>query len=202
MTIIAVIFLHRTFSMLTEQNIAILQTQMKSVLTEVEKDIWESHLIADEMCVDSTLSREKMQDYGTPVLNGIKRIELYSQRMKFYPTIFLTYTDARFITKSATMKGQVFADELSLNKESLSTFNDMIKRTERVASSVLEKRNGGKYLFLLYYYPQSKYIDEKRIGYVFDAGFIEERLEEAVKPLNCTLMLLWENEGLAEFSYQ
>lgn len=202
MTIIAAVFLYRSFSMLVSQNVTLIQTQMKNVLVDIEKDIAASRQTSDDICVDNTLSREKLLQYGLPVINGMKEIESYGMRLQFYPTIFLTYTEKQFVTKNATMKGQVFAEGLRLTEESLEMYSEIMKGTERFSSNVLEKEDGGKYLFLLYYYPQSKYIDEKRVGYVFDAVHIEDALEKTVKSLDGTFILTWEDKILTEFSYQ
>ena len=202
MTIIAVVFLRRTFSLLAEQNISIMQVQVQNILADIEEDISDSRQIADEMCIDSALSRENMLEYGKLTLAGMRKIEQYGQRMQMFPTIFLTYTDKQIVTKNGTMKGRVFAEELSLTEESLVKYQELMQGTERFQSCVLEKENGGKYLFLLYYYPQSKHIDEKRIGYIFDAIYIEDILEETAEPLNGTLVLVWEDELLAECIYK
>lgn len=199
MSIIAVVFLHRTFSLLYEQNVAIMQSQMQNILAEIEEDIAVSKQTADEMCIDSTLSRDKMLEYGIPTLAGMKKIQQYRQRMQFYPTIFLTYTEKQIVTPSGTMKGRVFAEGLGLSEDSLAEYNELMEGTDRFQSCVLEKKDGGKYLFLLYYYPQSNHIDEKRIGYIFDAFYIEDVLEETIERLDSTLILVWENARLVQF---
>lgn len=198
MTIIAVVFLYRSFSMLYEQNIEVMQTQLQTVLTDIEEDVLISRQIADEMCIDSVLSRENMLAYGRTTIAGMHRIQLYSQRLQLYPTVFLTYTEKQIVTTSGTMKSRVFAEGLNLSEDSMAKYYELMQSTERVQSCVLEKKNGGKYLFLLYYYPQSKYIDEKRIGYIFDALYIEAVLGEKIEPLNSALILVWENDLLVQ----
>ena len=202
MTIIAVVFLRKTFSLLAKQNTSIMQTQIQNILADIEEDISDSRQIADEICIDSALSRENMLEYGKFTLAGMRRIEQYSQRMQLYPTIFLTYTDKQIVTKSGTMKSRVFAEELSLTEDSFVKYQELMHGTERFQSCVLEKEDGAKYLFLLYYYPQSKHIDEKRIGYIFDVIYIEDILEDTAEPLSSTVVLVWENELLAECSYK
>ena len=198
MTIIAVVFLRRTFSLLHDQNVSIMQTQMKNVLADIEEDILLSKQIADEICVDSVLSREKMLAYGSSTIAGMKKILLYGQRMEFYPTIFLTYTDKQIVTGSGTMSSRIFAEGLNLSAQGMEKYQELMQGKEHVQSCVLEKKNGNKYLFIVYYYPEGNHIDEKRIGYVFDAIYIEEALQKTIEQLNGELVLVWEEESLAQ----
>ena len=64
----------------------------------------------------------------------------------------------------------------------------------RCNSVVLEDKKGGRYLFLLYYYPKSEYIEEKRIGFLFNEYEIVGSLQNAMQKLDGAAVLTWGSE--------
>ena len=60
MTIMAVVFLKRTFTMLEEKNMSIMEAQMQNVFEKIEDELSLSMEIANGICVDTSLDRNNM----------------------------------------------------------------------------------------------------------------------------------------------
>ncbi len=190
--IIAASFLNKTFRMLEERNRSVLQSQIENILYEIESELSMSRQVADQMCMDSTLSREKMLGYGYQTVVGIERLGIYGYRMNLDPQIFLTYVPQQLVTVKGTYSRDVFAGSaLALTEESLVLWNRVMESQETINSAVLEGNHGRKYLLLLYYYPETRYVEEKRIGFVFDRTQMDKILSNAVRGLNGVAFLTW-----------
>ena len=87
--VIAVSFLNRSFQLLETQKRSILQVQMDSILHDMELEMETSRIVADQICVDSDLSRDKMLEHGLLTLKGIDRLSMY--RLHLNPQLFLSY---------------------------------------------------------------------------------------------------------------
>lgn len=197
MTVLAVAFLHRTFSLLIEKNTILLEKSMQDVLDDIESEFLVCTEIANEMCIDAALSRGKVLGDSGDTLAAIDQMLWYSHRIEWYPTVFLTYTDERVVSKRGTETREVFAESLNLSEDGFKMYRELMESTERFQSSILEKENGERYLLLLYYYPASKHIEEKRIGYIFEANYFETILHEVMEGSSGTLMLILEDEIIA-----
>ena len=194
-SVIAVVFLNKTFLMLEEQNRSVMQIQMENILYELEDELAVSKQIAEEIYIDSTLSRKNMLEYGRFTVAGISRLQLYKLRLNMNPNMFLSYTEQQIATAEGTYWSSVYVEKtLGLNERSQRLWNQMMQQTESFSSAVLEGKKGGNYLFLLYYYPKSDYIEEKRIGFLFKEYEIWERLQNAMQKLDGAAVLTWGSE--------
>ena len=118
-SMIAVVFLNKTFLMLEEQNRSVMQIQMENILYELEDEVAVSKQIAEEMCIDSTLSHKNMLEYGRFTVAGIKRLTLYKLRLDLNPNMFLSYTEQQIATAEGTYSSSVYVERaLGLNEES------------------------------------------------------------------------------------
>ncbi|MBR2037492.1 MAG: helix-turn-helix transcriptional regulator [Lachnospiraceae bacterium] len=194
-SVIAVVFLNKTFLMLEEQNRSVMQIQMENILNELEDELAVSKQIAEEMCIDSTLSHKNMLEYGRLTVAGIKRLQTYNFRLNMNPNMFLSYTEQQIATAQGTYMSSVYLESaLGLNEESQKLWYQMMQQTESFSSAVLEDKEGERYLFLLYYYPKSNYIEEKRIGFLFGEYEIVGSLQNAIQNLDGIAVLAWGSE--------
>ena len=194
-SVIAVVFLNKTFLMLEEQNRSVMQIQMENILYELEDELAVSKQIAEEMCIDSTLSRKNMLEYGRFTVAGINRLQLYKLRLNMNPNMFLSYTEQQIATAEGTYMSSAYVERtLGLTEESQKLWYQMMQQTESFSSAVLEGNKGGRYLLLLYYYPESDYIEEKRIGFLFKEHEIVGSLQNAMQKLDGAAVLTWGNE--------
>lgn len=195
LSVIAVAFLNKTFLMLEEQNRSVMQIQMENILYELENELAVSKQIAEEMCIDSTLSYKNMLEYGRFTVAGIKRLQIYNLRLNMNPNMFLTYTEKQIATAEGTYMSSVYVERtLGLTEESQKLWYQMMQQTESFSSAVLQDKKGGRYLFLLYYYPKSDYIEEKRIGFLFRDYEIVGNLQNAIQNLDGIAVLTWGSE--------
>lgn len=198
--VIAVSLLNRSFQMLETRNRSILQVQIESVLHDVENELAVSRQVADQICVDSALSRDKMLDYGTLTLAGISRLSMYGLHSN--PQVFLTYTPEQLVTKGGTCSRQVHAKyNLMLTENSVASWQAAFENKERVTSVVLERTNGTKYLLMLYYYPQSRYVEEKWVGFLFHQSELARMLDNTAQNLNAVAMLSWHEQPITFTDY-
>ena len=199
--VIAFSFLNKTFRMLEERNISVLQIQMENMLNELESELAMSRQVANQMCIDSTLSREKMLEYGRLTVSGIERLGIYGYRMNLNPQIFLTYVPQQLATVRGTSSCDVYARAtLGLTLESLELWNRAIESQESITSTVLEGNHGSKYLLLLYYYPETRYVEEKRIGFLFDRAQMDSILVNAMRNINSVAILTWGDQVVSYIS--
>ena len=189
---IAVSFLNKTFRMLEERSRSVLQVQLENILSDLEQELAMSQQVANQMCIDSNLSREKMLEYGRLTVAGIDRLGIYGYRMNMAPQIFLTYVPQQLATVKGTSSSEVYAEAtLSLTEESLDIWNRIMESQSSFSSAVLEGTQGRRFLLLLYYYPESWHVQEKRIGFLFDQTQMKKVLSNAVRNINGEAILTW-----------
>ena len=198
--VIAVSFLNRSFRMLETKNRSVLQVQIESVLHDMEKELSMSQQVADQICVDSALSRDKMLEYGLLTVKGIDRLNMYGLHLN--PQIFLTYVPEQLVTKDGTRSRQVYAKyTLTLTDDSTAAWEQAFEAKEKLTSLVLEGRGGNRYFLLLYYYPQSRYIEEKWVGFLFSEHELKRVLENTTKSLSAVAELSWQEQAITYADY-
>ncbi len=197
MSVIATVLLQRAFSMLKEQNILIMKNQISNILTAVEGDVTLTAQISNEICADSALSRKKVTAFDAQTLKGIERLRNYGSMLSLNQILLLSYGESMLLTKDGSVQEHVFAaNRLSLKEESIDLFESMMQSTETIQNNILEKKDGTRLLFLLYYYPQTRNIDEKRIGCVFEESVLQRRLADTVEGLKGTVFFTWNDRLL------
>ena len=196
-TVISVIFLNKTFYMLMSQSRKIYQLQTQSVLYEMDTEFSVSAQVAKQICLDSALSRERLLENGRLTVAAIDRMIIYGYKMNMNPKIFLTYSPQQIATKSGTCTSSVFASSvLGLSQDSVEYWEKQMNCTETFSSVILESKTGEHYLLLLYYYPESRYIQEKRIGFVFSESEMATIIDGIVSSLNGFATLTWNEKTL------
>lgn len=185
---IAVSFLNRSFRMLEERNRSIIAVQVESILHDMEMELAMSQLIADQICLDTTLSRNNMLEYGCTAIAGVKRLSMYGLRLN--PQMFLTYIPEQLVTKKGTFGREVFAKyDLALTDESFADWERAFANKEKLTSILLQSKNGEKYFFMLYHYPQTYNVDEKWIGFLFGERDLARIMESTAENLNALAVL-------------
>ena len=193
---IAVSFLNRSFRMMEGQKRSIIQTQAESVLHDIDKELATSNLVADQICVDSDLTYENMLEHGLLTLKGIERLSMY--RLYSTPQIFLTYVPEQLITKNGTCSREVYATRaLGLTEDSIAVWERAFEAKENMTTVALENSNGRKFFLMLYHYPQSQYVDEKWVGFLFDQYGFGRILSDALQNLNAVVELSWNEHIIA-----
>ena len=198
--VIAVSFLNRSFQLLETQKRSILQVQMDSILHDMELEMETSRIVADQICVDSDLSRDKMLEHGLLTLKGIDRLSMY--RLHLNPQLFLSYIPEQLVTKGGTSSREFYAKyTLTLTPKSTADWEQVFESKERLTSTVLESKDGSKHVLMLYYYPESGYIEEKWVGFLFGERELGRLLESTAKNLNAVAMLSLTGQAITFVDY-
>ena len=197
---IAVSFLNRSFRMMETQKRSIIQTQTENALHNIDQELATGNLVADQICVDADLTKENMLEYGTLTLKGIERLSMY--RLYSGPQIFLTYVPEQLVTKNGTSSREVYVTRtLGLTEDSIAAWKQAFENKERQTIAVLEGKNGRKHFLMLYYYPQSRYVDEKWIGFLFDEYAFGRILSDTAQNLNAVAELSWNGRIIADVDH-
>lgn len=197
---IAVSFLNRSFQMLEERNRSVIKVQIESILHDMEMEIAMSRQVADQICRDSILSRNNMLEYGPSAVAGVKRLSMYGLRSN--PQVFLTYIPEQLVTKNGTCSRQVYVQSsLALTEASTADWERAFKSKENLTSVLLESQNGYRHLLMLYHYPQSSFVEEKWIGFLFSERELARMMENTAKSLGALAILSYQEQALTFVDY-
>ncbi len=181
--------------MLAERNSSVIEVQIESVLHDMEKELSLSQRVAEQICLDPVLSRMNMLEYGSTAIAGVKRLSMYELQLN--PQVFLTYVPEQLVTQNGTCSRQVFVKyELALTEDSTAEWERAFESKEKLTSVVLESQNGKKQLLMLYHYPQSFYVDEKWIGFLFSERELAHIMESTTESLNALAVLSFQEQVL------
>lgn len=201
MTIMAVVFLKRTFTMLEEKNMSIMEAQMQNVFEKIEDELSLSMEIANGICVDTSLDRNNMLKFDISTLHGIDKLQMYKARMDLCSDLFVYYQSENIVTEKGTTSMEVFLEEqLKLSQQGKNTFHGLIQGKEAFSYSILEKKDGTYYLLLFYYYPKSVHVEEKRIGFLVEIKDISDILQDVLKELDCMSIVLCNDQVIAKIN--
>ena len=115
--------------------------------------------------------------------------------------LFVHYQSEEIVSDKGTSSLQVFVrEQLKLNENGEDTFGQLIKATGSFSSAILEKKDDTYCLMLLYYYPKSTNIEEKRIGFLVEIEPISEMLQEVLFEINCQAVMYWNEQIMAKIN--
>lgn len=195
MTFVAVFFLHHSFLMLQEQNMSILKTQMQNVLDNMEENLADSMEIAKDMCIDSALYRKNMEGHGASTMSSISKMRTYKSRMEICNTLFLNYQSDYMITDKGTSDMEIFIkDQLQLNETGQSQFLFLLEQEDSFSGGLLQRKDGTSFLILLYYFPESNYLEEQRIGFLIDVEQLNSELAQILVQIDSLAVMQMNNQ--------
>lgn len=195
MTVLASVFLWRSFVMLESRNASVIRGQIENVMEDVEKELLTVMDVAGRISSDPLLNKNKLVDYGVSTLEGIKQIRLYEMQLPYNASAFVSYWPERIISGAGTFKIENFLDkELNLNDQSKADFKAFSEVANLKNSIILRRKDGDGYLLFLNHYPQSLYVDEKWVGVLFETGYIEEEFNRYLQGMDGVLLLYWKGK--------
>ena len=198
MTIIAIISQNYTFRMMQSQNYEIIQNQLSRDLEDIEADIYSGRRIALEMSMDSSLSKENMEELGLLTRKAIDRIEEYRIRLNICSSLFMTYSTEKIVDENGIARLDVYCkSSQTFNEESTAVFKSLMAAREN-ASCVLENVGGSKSVLFLYYFPRDTYDEERWIGFFIGESKIENRLKSSLGNMDSHLILTYGDKDFVE----
>lgn len=201
MTVLALAFLWRSFVMLENRNLSSIRGQLQNIMGDVEKELLIVMEVADRISSDSLLSKRNLEKYGRSTLDGIEKIRLYEMQLPYSASAFVSYWPTRIISGTGTIRKENFLEnELNLSNQGKETFHASFEAVNLNSSSILRKKDGNNYLMFLFYYPESLYVAEKRIGVLFETRYIEEEFGHYLQGMDGVLFLYWKGEMLGHLN--
>ncbi len=198
MTVISIISLNFTFKMLQEQNYEMMQNQLQRDMQNVEAKLYKSKETATEISLDADLYNEKISDQGINAIKGMKRLSEYRQRIELLSTLFLAYEPDKIITEVGIGGIALYCSKTwAITDESKEMMMELMENRCSV-SCLLEKQDGSQYIVMLYYFPETIYVDERWVGFLFDEAKLEKVLLPILGDMDGALMVTFHDQKLLE----
>ena len=195
MTLLALVFLWRSFEMLEDRNVSAIKVQIQNVMEDVEKELITVMEVIDHISSDLSLSKSNLEDYGRKTLSGIEKIQLYEMQLPYNASAFVSYWPIRLISGLGTIKTEHFLEnDLKLSNQGKEAFRESFESANLSNSSILKKKDGSNYLLFIFYYPEGLYVAEERVGVIFETRYIEEEFRQYLQGMDGILLLYWRGE--------